>query len=129
MHGLLQCGLFICSRIHLFTNSSVYVFICLLIDLSIYFLFTYYSSKISSTFTTIVAVSERTLARSPTHGRHFDRFRVASTRTLRTRDWMKGIQVRSYTVFFFSKLCWGKATVAYTKPQQRKKEESEQLRG
>ena len=30
---------------------------------------------------------------------------------------------------FFSELCWGKAMVAYTKPQQRKKEESERLRG
>ena len=29
----------------------------------------------------------------------------------------------------FSGLCWGKAAVAYTKPQQRKKEESERLRG
>ena len=32
-------------------------------------------------------------------------------------------------VFFFSELCWGKATVAYTMPQQRKKEESKRLRG
>ena len=30
---------------------------------------------------------------------------------------------------FFSELHWGKAMVAYTKPQQRKKEESERLRG
>ena len=30
---------------------------------------------------------------------------------------------------FFSGLCWGKAMVAYTKPQQRKKEGSERLRG
>ena len=30
---------------------------------------------------------------------------------------------------FFSELCLGKAMVAYTKPQQRKKEESEVLRG
>ena len=29
---------------------------------------------------------------------------------------------------FFSEFCWGKAAVAYTKPQQRKKEESEWLR-
>ena len=29
----------------------------------------------------------------------------------------------------FSELCWGKSVVAYTKPQQRKKEESERLRG
>ena len=29
----------------------------------------------------------------------------------------------------FSELCWGKAMVAYTKPQQLKKEESERLRG
>ena len=28
----------------------------------------------------------------------------------------------------FSDLCWEKATVAYTKPQQREKEESERLR-
>ena len=31
--------------------------------------------------------------------------------------------------FFFSELCLGKAMVAYTKPQQWKKEESERLRG
>ena len=31
--------------------------------------------------------------------------------------------------FFFSELCRGKAMVAYTKHQQRKKEESERLRG
>ena len=30
---------------------------------------------------------------------------------------------------FFSELCWGKATVACAKPQQRKQEESERLRG
>ena len=30
---------------------------------------------------------------------------------------------------FLSELCWGKAMVAYAKPQQRKKEESERLRG
>ena len=30
--------------------------------------------------------------------------------------------------YFFSEL-WGKAMVAYTKPQQRKREESERLRG
>ena len=29
----------------------------------------------------------------------------------------------------FSESCWGKAMVAYTKPQQWKKEESERLRG
>ena len=33
------------------------------------------------------------------------------------------------TFSFFSGLCWGKAMVAYTMPQQRKKEESERLRG
>ena len=30
---------------------------------------------------------------------------------------------------FFSESCWGKAMVAYTMPQQRKKEKSERLRG
>ena len=30
---------------------------------------------------------------------------------------------------FFCELCLGKAMVAYTKPQQRKREESERLRG
>ena len=34
-----------------------------------------------------------------------------------------------YAVFFFSELYWGKDMVAYTMPQQRKKEESERLRG
>ena len=29
----------------------------------------------------------------------------------------------------FIELCWGKVMVAYTLPQQRKKEESERLRG
>ena len=33
------------------------------------------------------------------------------------------------TCFFFSDLCWGKAMVAYTMPQQTKKEKSEMLRG
>ena len=33
------------------------------------------------------------------------------------------------TSTFFSELDWGKAMVAYTEPQQRKKEESERLRG
>ena len=32
------------------------------------------------------------------------------------------------TAVFFSKLCQGKATVAYTKPQKMKKEESKRLR-
>ena len=31
--------------------------------------------------------------------------------------------------FLYSRLCWGKATVACTKPQQWKKEEIEKLRG
>ena len=31
--------------------------------------------------------------------------------------------------FFSSELCWGKAMVAYTMPQRRKKEESEGLKG
>ena len=31
--------------------------------------------------------------------------------------------------FFSSELCLGKVMVAYTKPQQRKKEESKRLRG
>ena len=30
---------------------------------------------------------------------------------------------------FFCDLCWGKAMVAYTKPQQWEKEESQRLRG
>ena len=35
----------------------------------------------------------------------------------------------SIYIVFFSELCWGKAMVAYRMPQQRKKEESEMLRG
>ena len=31
--------------------------------------------------------------------------------------------------FIFSELCWGKAMVAYTMRQQRKKEESKRIRG
>ena len=34
-----------------------------------------------------------------------------------------------FSFLFFSKLCWGKAMVAYTMPQQRKIEGSERLRG
>ena len=34
-----------------------------------------------------------------------------------------------FFLFLFSELCWGKATVAYTMPQQWQKEESERLRG
>ena len=34
----------------------------------------------------------------------------------------------SFFLFFFSELFWGKAVVANTKPQQRKKEASEKLR-
>ena len=34
-----------------------------------------------------------------------------------------------FLFFSFSDLCWGKAMVAHTMPQQRKKEESEWLRG
>ena len=32
-------------------------------------------------------------------------------------------------VAFFSELCWGEPMVAYTKPQERKKEKSDRLRG
>ena len=37
--------------------------------------------------------------------------------------------LRTVSFFFFCELCWGKAMVAYAMPQQRKKEESERLRG
>ena len=45
--------------------------------------------------------------------------------------YLKNMYLKSdfFFFFFFSGLCWGKAMVTYTKPQQRKKEESEQLRG
>ena len=47
------------------------------------------------------------------------------------RDEIKFIDLsfERWQVVGLSELCWGKAVVAYTKPQQRKKEESEQLRG
>ena len=39
------------------------------------------------------------------------------------------VRILSSIFFSFSELCWGKAMVAYTMPQQRKKEEeSERLR-
>ena len=38
-------------------------------------------------------------------------------------------KVSLWDIFFFSELCWGKAMVAYTMPQQKKKEEGEKLRG
>ena len=34
-----------------------------------------------------------------------------------------------FNFFFFDELCQERVMVAYTKPQKRKKEESEQLRG
>ena len=34
-----------------------------------------------------------------------------------------------FPTIFFNELCWGMAMVAFTMPQQRKKEEGEQLRG
>ena len=39
------------------------------------------------------------------------------------------IVMECQNICFFSEVCWGKAMVAYTMPQQRKKEESEKLRG
>ena len=47
---------------------------------------------------------------------------------------LKGIRIAISFWFnklflFFSELCWGKAMVACKMPQQRKKEESERLRG
>ena len=41
----------------------------------------------------------------------------------------RGIEPVILTYYFFSELCWGKAMVVYTMPQQRKKGESERLRG
>ena len=38
-------------------------------------------------------------------------------------------QASIFFSFFFSELCWGKAMVVYTMPQERKKEEIERLRG
>ena len=35
----------------------------------------------------------------------------------------------AFFAFFVGEFCWGKAVVAFTMPQQRKKEESERLRG
>ena len=35
----------------------------------------------------------------------------------------------AFFAFFVGELCWGKAVVAFTMPQQRKKEESERLIG
>ena len=47
------------------------------------------------------------------------------------RDQIKFIDLgfERWQVVGLSELCWGKATMAYTKPQQRTKEESEQIRG
>ena len=47
------------------------------------------------------------------------------------RDQIKFIDLRFERgqVLRLSELCWGKTVVVYTKPQQRKKEESERLRG
>ena len=39
------------------------------------------------------------------------------------------IFIKFAKIIFFSELCWRKAVVAYTKPQQGKKEESKRLRG
>ena len=53
------------------------------------------------------------------------------------RVWHKGLLAKlpmfglhqTLMKFFFSELCWRKAVVAYIMRQQRKKEESEMLRG
>ena len=49
----------------------------------------------------------------------------------RERDQIKFTDLRlaRWQVVGLSELCWGKAMVAYTKPKQRKKEESGRLRG
>ena len=49
----------------------------------------------------------------------------------RRGDWIQFIDLRCKKLqnVGLSELCWGKAMVAYTKPQQGKKEESERLRG
>ena len=47
--------------------------------------------------------------------------------TLSALKYIRGIGI--FEKVFSSELCWGKAMVAYAKPQQRKKEESERLRG
>ena len=49
----------------------------------------------------------------------------------RGRYQIKFIDLRfeGWRVVGFSELCWGRATVAYAKPQQRKKGENERLRG
>ena len=46
-------------------------------------------------------------------------------------DHIKFIDLRfkRWQVVGLSELCWGKAMVAYTKPQKRKKKVSERLRG
>ena len=53
---------------------------------------------------------------------------VAISWKSKCRLWCHGVVVK-HALFFFSELCWGKAVVAYTMPQQRKKEESKGLRG
>ena len=57
--------------------------------------------------------------------------RKKRTAKRRERDQIKFIDLRfeRWQVVGLGELCWGKAMVAYTKPQHRKKEESEQLRG
>ena len=49
----------------------------------------------------------------------------------RGRDQIKFIDLRfeGWQVVGLSELCWGEATVAYAKPQQRKKGSNERLRG
>ena len=56
--------------------------------------------------------------------------REESERLRGERDQIKFIDLRfeRWQVVGLSELCWGKAMVAYTKPQQGKKEESERLR-
>ena len=45
-----------------------------------------------------------------------------------SRSRLKACLIIMLDAVYFSELCWGKAVVAYTMPQQRKKEESERLR-
>ena len=43
-----------------------------------------------------------------------------------TKDFRESVERE---LVFLSELCWGTVVVAYTKPQQKKKAESERLRG
>ena len=57
-------------------------------------------------------------------------FSISDYRTVeKIEGFAREVKAGNLFFLFFSEICWRKAMVAYTMPQQRKKEESERLKG